>query len=710
MDFLVGICQLQLKSLEFKGYHSRGKSKLAVEYLGSVLANSCESYLWSNQIPVRVSPDQLQEMLSLSHVSLEDLAGALPDVLSLSLFPPEGRASIQNSKFLRLQTEHRVECLHGKQRYEAAIETLGPEEWWTIRIYCLPQGSDPYRLLPHETDQFCYQTPYSDGDVYRNAYMCPDDVRREGFLLRLTPYKRRAYRRLFKSKLLERLNRLLIFPGLLEGLELGNIERNLLTHAIEEMNYYLDHIYKVWDKITLGNPDIQQAADTETVRLLELRAPSASTVDRQFVKDQMESGVLFKNISGPDLRTEIQSRILSVTSVIPSLKTFHKNMKYLGLAASIIKTHIIGQLRANETIYRAMSALWRRNRPDLCFLEFEEDCFMEIPRPRTPKLAYQQIFIAALRLFCPLSQAAPRCERGERRVTANCDTSCLASFLRKAQRWGFNSQKVEETLLTLGNASPASLSRASEVMDHEELGLVRRCGIPFSRSYDRIRQSLFIPQLLSEQSLTAHPTTVFIQRDFVYSFLGEITDIPKDISVSHAPAISDTSLEQQQVNDPLAQPSGPEYRSRQQASKVQHASNTDQSNLLGDQPSPPVDVSPQSRDNAEGMDLEGSQCLSGQRVDSGSTRSFILPKSSGRAPEVRSILNRGHSSANKTNTRASGDFDSSARSFVDFKAWLMNQNSFEPRFIRNNNLLNDNEDTESYRSIITPEGLKKGTQ
>ncbi|KAM7183170.1 Protein of unknown function (DUF3723) domain containing protein [Rhypophila sp. PSN 637] len=182
MKFLVGICQIQLKNLDFDTYHSRGKNKTAVAYLGSVLVDSCKSHLWSHQIPVRVTPDQLHEILALSQVSLEDLNRELPST---------------DFNYRKLQTRRNVECIHGKQRYEAAIESLGEEEWWTVRIYCLPEGSDLYRLLPHEVDQ-CYQTPYSDGDIYRKVQMSGDDT----LISRLSDYKQRAYKQLLNYNLI----------------------------------------------------------------------------------------------------------------------------------------------------------------------------------------------------------------------------------------------------------------------------------------------------------------------------------------------------------------------------------------------------------------------------------------------------------------------------------------------------------------------------
>ncbi len=758
MEFLIGICQLQLKDLDFDAYRSRGKNKAAVEYLEPVLVNSCESHLWPNQIPVRVSPNELHDMLAVSQVSLEDLARTQSDLLELSLLSPEDMAEAQAPEYPRLKTAHRVECIHGRQRYEAAIGVFGPEEWWTIRIYCLPEGSDPYLLLPHETDHFCYQTPYSDGDVYRNAHMYADKIRKEKFLRRLTKYKRRGYRRLRKSGLSEKFKALATFPGVLEGLELGNLDRHFSTHATDEMARYLDRIFKVWDKITLGDPDIRAAADAETVRAVELRAPSVSIEDRQHIRDLMRSGVLFRRVSRPDLRARIESSMLQVAGVIPSIKTFHKNMKYLSIAANIIKTHILEQLGADESIYKAMSALWRRNRPGRCFLEYGEHCFHELQCRPTPKLGYQQLVVAALRLFPHLTQIHPRCEHGERRRglarrstgfarhdsdVAGLDSSYQASFLRKAQRWGFNSPKVEQALSTLEGARPVCVDDLGEATGREEMQLKRRCGIPFSRSYSCIKRTLFVPQLLAEQGLAAHPTTLFIQRDFIWSFFGEVTGVPElDVSIGRIPAVPTRSLDSRQPvssSTPRAQTPGEDVSAPGPSGsppEVRHRDDTEPSSPIIDSPSarslPPdnslVNISqgqeygrPIAGAQAhprftEELEQERAQTTSGQTADSISTRSLIVPNLSRQLPTQSSSLggNRGRfvgGSDDGSVPSMTFSSRSSASLSSGFREWLLNLNpSFLPRFVRSRDCTMDGEDTESYRSLIFPGDLEMGRQ
>ncbi|KAM7213699.1 Protein of unknown function (DUF3723) domain containing protein, partial [Rhypophila decipiens] len=102
------------------------------------------------------------------------------------------------------------------------------------------------------------------------------------------------------------------FPGVLDGLELGSIARTFLTHAFEEMTQHLDHIFEVWDRITLGDTNVKEAADAETVEFLELRAPSVSTEDQKHIKGLMQSGMLFRRITNPDLRIRIEQLPLKI--------------------------------------------------------------------------------------------------------------------------------------------------------------------------------------------------------------------------------------------------------------------------------------------------------------------------------------------------------------------------------------------------------------
>ncbi len=71
----------------------------------------------------------------------------------------------------------------------------------------------------------------------------------------------------------------------------------------------------------------------------------------------MQSGELFRTVRDPGLRARIEQRILQIKVLIPSVKSFHKNMKYLQIVNHVIESHLITTRRRDEAISEAISAL-----------------------------------------------------------------------------------------------------------------------------------------------------------------------------------------------------------------------------------------------------------------------------------------------------------------------------------------------------------------
>lgn len=517
-DFLVGVGQLQLKDLDFDT--GRDRIAKAVDHLARVLSTSCRPDDKENQIPVVVLPEELQDVLSISGVSMQDL------VRSCAPFP-------------KLQPRRRVQCIHGRQRYEAAMQIHGPDMWWTTRIFCLPDGSDVTRLLRREVDQYFHQTAPSDGDIFRKVRTYDEANRHEDvdeWRGRLSKGKRTALRSIeLRPRLLGKLDQLRCFPGLWEGFHLGLMERHLALHATEEMLHYLQHIYEVWDRITLHSSSAQEATDTATVLNLELRAPATSANDATSVRQLMGSGIIFNRISEPALRSRLQEEILEIRVLIPSLQTFHANMRYLGIGIMILREFILDDLDG-RSVFTAMRDCWE-NQGHLA-VENGEGEFSQVAHHPTAELAYYQVLLAALRDFPRLSTTPPRCERGPRRVEAGVDDASVARFMRGAHKHGFRSQKIAEVLTRVApRALTASTARDSDLAESSRK---RRCGRPFANSFESFAVQLFLPKCIARYSREQHPSALFVQVDIVNAFLG-IPQISAPL-IRHLSAPSETHL------------------------------------------------------------------------------------------------------------------------------------------------------------------------
>lgn len=239
--------------------------------------------------------------------------------------------------------------------------------------------------------------------------------------LKLSPGKRRSLDILMKWKVREGLKRLRVFPRLLDALEWGNVEKLVHSHGQPQRIRYLDHIYKTWDMITLGEARVRRAADVPTVQHLQMLAPSASRADRSTIRDLMQSGKLVRAVRDSGRRARIEEPVLQIQALIPSVKSFPQKHD-LQIASHIIRSHLITTLRKGEAISQAIEALW--SPPDNCLVEHAEDQFLRAPRPSSPDLSYMMVVIAALRRFprlCDGDYMGPRCEPGERHTLASRD-------------------------------------------------------------------------------------------------------------------------------------------------------------------------------------------------------------------------------------------------------------------------------------------------
>ncbi|PYH50100.1 uncharacterized protein BO96DRAFT_379963 [Aspergillus niger CBS 101883] len=127
--------------------------------------------------------------------------------------------------------------------------------------------------------------------------------------------------------LLNMLLQALRIPGLRPGFMAGNINRLLRMKCPHEHAHYIQHILNVWTYI-MGPQNVSNL-DAESVRLLQGRSPVWSTADHDFIRRLLSVGVLFPGVTDPERRTLLARRLLSVTTIIPSLRTFMEDTKYL---------------------------------------------------------------------------------------------------------------------------------------------------------------------------------------------------------------------------------------------------------------------------------------------------------------------------------------------------------------------------------------------
>ncbi|KYG41239.1 hypothetical protein M433DRAFT_76237 [Acidomyces richmondensis BFW] len=309
-----------------------------------------------------------------------------------------------------------VQCLNGLHRLLAARQHLDAnDQWWIARLFS--KGNYTPYVCVAVTEEYKNEFAYADGEIFRKIrlYNKSGDARAEKkWWARLSKTKAKDLRQLLKD---ERYNRvfddMLPWPGIWAPIRLGSLHRlptMKCDEAVEILNY-LNHIVTSWASILAElKESFPQDLDTSTVQQLETLAPAFSSHDEALVRSLMERNKIFSTIHDRQDRNAILQRLLNFPGMIPSLFTFFESLKYLEPCATILRNLL--PLKQNRSIYQALSASYFR--PQEIQVEYAESDFRPHPRS-SPQidyaLAYQQLWLYALRNFVSMTEVTPRKEQ-----------------------------------------------------------------------------------------------------------------------------------------------------------------------------------------------------------------------------------------------------------------------------------------------------------
>ena len=407
-----------------------------------------------------------------------------------------------------------------------------------------------------ENDQFSHETEFSDGEVYRKIrHYRNNHVLKRHWLTQLTPSKKSSILTLLSNWVwVKALEPLLDFPGLWEGLQLGNVRRHLALHFDQAIMRYLERIFKTWNIITLSDPAVRMSVDIQTVRQLQCRTPRLSIIDRNFIIHGMEHRTLFPKIVDPNLREHVQASLLSLTCIIPTIRSFHENLKLLEIGAKIVKTQLLETFEPiprEITLYDRMCALWSP----------PNDMVTEVSREERQRLAVRVVFAFILDHFASLSVDSPRNDK-KTRIKGAVDHLHQVHLLKQAYSAGFRSGKIGRGLLHEDSRTPLpSDSWYNE--DGLGEGLERRWGRPFAKAYRKLSSQLSLPPASPVQNgAKVNPSVFDVRCDFLDSFFGPSEWVhTNDLA---PPASAGPLVPNLRVNDPVSPPLDPTSMSPRQ--------------------------------------------------------------------------------------------------------------------------------------------------
>ncbi|KAL9078312.1 MAG: hypothetical protein Q9157_002775 [Trypethelium eluteriae] len=355
----------------------------------------------------------------------------------------------------------------------------------------------------------------------------------------------------------------------------------------------LHHIGDTWSLILQDTGLSAAVVDDATVENLELRVPAVSQADLDDIRGSFQSQQVFPQVTDDTKRHILLNNVESIFCLIPSLKTFFENLKYLEPCCQILKRLL--PMERPRTLRRELWAHYYR--PESALVEYAEYDLKTHSRSTIEEerwMAYQQLWLFCLRHFPDMSTVLPRKEAKKARPCPRATNDvCWQHFGDLTVRLGFRTPEalrlqgqdpctlLAARFLESAKAGPEKL-QATDIQtvatvvrrlgthrgsvtpprfttDESESGLLpidRRQGRPFEDDYLNDRSSLFLPFLYHNlpSSRGSDITSLFVKRDFIVHFVGfprkELThDFHIDSSPSPVTGDSDVMMADQPCTD-----------------------------------------------------------------------------------------------------------------------------------------------------------------
>ena len=185
---------------------------------------------------------------------------------------------------------------------------------------------------------------------------------------------------------------------------------------------------------------MKSLVDFQTVQHIELCCPGISQTDKDFLTQAMADKALFPMVTDRMLRSQISMNLQSIQYVIPSLRTFFEDTKWLEPCAKIMRTLV--DPGTKESIQRSFKRTHegvetghlRIQTSDVRFLTrqgSEDEIFIT---------GYRQLWLFAWRHFPQLSTILPRKDAGKPKPRERATNDIYDRFLaRLALDFGFSS-------------------------------------------------------------------------------------------------------------------------------------------------------------------------------------------------------------------------------------------------------------------------------
>ncbi|KAF1970799.1 hypothetical protein BU23DRAFT_537524 [Bimuria novae-zelandiae CBS 107.79] len=419
--------------LEALGF-SYEESKVESRRLRKLFTNSgCDEVNTRKRLPVCVDAESLTVAIQHSSLSPDLLIEEPKDTYRELNFPPG----------------FRLECLEGLEIVRAAAPILSAgTNRWAVELY-LAGNSDLRKALAE--DHSCQVQP-SDGDFYckvrqhqlsGNAYL---EKKWLGRLQAAGKRKKQNLVRLLKhSEFRSAFDCQLQMPGLAGGMNLGTIH---VMFAMRCDEVTVPALGDTWSAILGHGADAMKRLDRRTVEAMELSAPASDERDATRLYGELRDGKIFGAFNHRE-REAIWQNVLAVSAdrLIPSLRSFFEDLKYLHGPAECIKRLLgkPGDRESPQTLKATFSDAAQAK--GSCVIQAAESRFVTRSAAAEDclELGYRQVWMCAMRDY-PDIPPAQRMPRGDLSVkpTADENVRVLSKFGALAHRLGFETRQIRD--------------------------------------------------------------------------------------------------------------------------------------------------------------------------------------------------------------------------------------------------------------------------
>ncbi|KAM9877616.1 hypothetical protein VDGL01_08352 [Verticillium dahliae] len=492
---------------------------------------------------VRLRAAEFQVWGRIAGEALEQLTASLQ--VSKSVL----RETVTNGKHLHLRGDFSIQCFGNGHLLDVAATWSG-DECWPVRLHCFDlDPSHLRRYYERLASQSCLGLPPTDGEICQHVlkyWHLGKPLLRKAWEAQIrTKPKRKCLAALFgHCATVDALIKLVPFEGLWPELKLGNWQKISAARCDEMVAMYLIRMHQVWEEILGGGTHLPPLLDLQSVRLVQGRAPCASTDDRDFIQRKMSNGELFRHVTDSAERDVLLGNILKVRGIICSFELFDGNMKYMSIGAKILKTmftlsmtdkateladrtetsisydppRFFGEIRAERpTLYSSLRELWDNTRSPVS--ECEEGVFTRLTGPPCAEAAFLGLILPTLRHFPRLSREGPLSNAGSNAIAARVDDAFVQALYRRADTLGFRHSRIDQSRTN-------SLSQWSGIMavDQRSMSMPAnwRYGKPSLVALLALQHDGFWVANPPVGSTNKHLTPSFVFQDLITSFFGTL--------------------------------------------------------------------------------------------------------------------------------------------------------------------------------------------